>query len=288
MHMHDALAPLLLPLLLGAALAAGGCREATYAITEEMQHLTLGETTVGVAVYEASAPGWTYLVLHDDENTAVEAALGVIERQGGRLVALDHTGARNVSFTLADSAYTFDPNRIFTDAGAAATLTREGAYSDEARVAVRAFAEALLTSFGLAVGDVVITVHNNTEGRYSMHSYTDGGDYAADVQFVHVTADHDPDDFFFTTDLDLYNELRLAGFNVVLQDNALVTDDGSLSVYAGQEGMPYVNVEAQHGHFEEQVAMLDHLNRILQVWRDREGTTEGRFTRREPARAANP
>jgi len=32
--------------------------------------------------------------------------------------------------------------------------------------------------------------------------------------------------------------------NVVLQSNTSVTDDGSLSVYAAQQGKPYINCEA--------------------------------------------
>jgi hypothetical protein len=35
-----------------------------------------------------------------------------------------------------------------------------------------------------------------------------------------------------------------------------MTDDGSLSVYCAQLGIPYVNVEAQHGHIWRQLYML--------------------------------
>jgi hypothetical protein len=35
-----------------------------------------------------------------------------------------------------------------------------------------------------------------------------------------------------------------------------MTDDGSLSVYCGKLGIPYVNVEAQHGHLVRQLKML--------------------------------
>lgn len=49
----------------------------------------------------------------------------------------------------------------------------------------------------------------------------------------------------------------------MLQDNVQVTDDGSLSVRAARNGLPYVNVEAQHGHREQQVRMLEALHRAL-------------------------
>ena len=46
------------------------------------------------------------------------------------------------------------------------------------------------------------------------------------------------------------------GHNVVLQDNDKVTDDGSLSVLAGRAGIPYINVEAEDGHLQQQVEMI--------------------------------
>ena len=39
--------------------------------------------------------------------------------------------------------------------------------------------------------------------------------------------------------------MALAGYNVVLQNNETVTNDGSLSYYSGLQGKPYVNFESQ-------------------------------------------
>ena len=61
----------------------------------------------------------------------------------------------------------------------------------------------------------------------------------------------------------LYEKFKNLGYNTVLQNNATMTDDGSLSVLAGQQNIPYVNVEAQHGHLEEQVEMLFVLMEVL-------------------------
>ena len=53
---------------------------------------------------------------------------------------------------------------------------------------------------------------------------------------------------------------------------ALATDDGSLSVYAGQRGRPYVNVEAQHGHAREQRRMFEALMDLgKDAWRVADG-----------------
>ena len=252
-------------LLVGLGLlGCAACAEASQDVAEERRTLTVGDREVTVVIHEAEAPGLTYLNLHDDENTGVEAALSVVGRRGGRVVELQHGGERNVTFMLDGRRYAFDPNRMFTDRGAALTLANLSDSSDVAVAAVRTFADTLLAEIGLDAAQPIITLHNNTDERYSVLSYNQGGEYENDVLFVHIDEDRDPDDFFFVTDLALYNRLRQGGFNVALQDNARVTDDGSLSVYAGQRGAPYVNVEAQEGHFEAQVQMLEYLVEVLQ------------------------
>src|SRR5690606_27170642 len=94
-------------------------------------------------------------------------------------------------------------------------------------------------------------------------SYLPGATYAADAEAVHLAPTEDADDFFFVTDRPLYDALARAGFNVVLQNNATVTDDGSLSVLAARRGQRYVNVEAQHGHTAQQRRMVEALVRVL-------------------------
>ena len=226
------------PLVLCCLLGGTACGEATQEVVVERRTLAVGDSEVAVVIHEAEAPGLTFLNLHDDENTGVEAALNVIGRRGGRVVELQHGGERNVAFSAGDSSYAFDPNRIFTDRGAGLTLADLGDSSATALADVRAFADQLLAEIGLDTAGTLITLHNNTDERYSVLSYNEGGEYEADVLFVHIDEDRDPDDFFFVTDRRLYDRLRQGGFNAVLQDNARVTDDGSLSVYAGQRGAP--------------------------------------------------
>ena len=245
-------------------LGCAACAEAPQDVTVERRALTVGDSEVAVVIHEAEAPGLTFLNLHDDENTGVEAALSVIGRHGGRVVELQHGGERHITFTRGDTAYAFDPNRMFTDRGAALTLADQGDSSRTALADVRAFAEGLLAEIGLDTVRTLITLHNNTDERYSVLSYNSGGEYEDDVLFVHIDEDRDPDDFFFVTSRPLYDRLRQGGFNAALQDNARATDDGSLSVYAGQQGVPYVNVEAQEGHFEAQVQMLEYLVEVLE------------------------
>ena len=229
--------------------------------------LALGDATVIVRVHTApvtdalASPGFeafplNALVLHDDEDTAVEAALDVLRQRGGRVVELVHSGERRVAFGVEGRTYSADPNRMFTAAGLRRTLGENGVADPEAFSALGRFAAAAMDVYAPTPPAVVVTFHNNTEGRYSAASYAPGAEYASDAAAVTVHDGADPDDFFFVTDRAHYDALVARGFNAVLQDNATVTDDGSLSVWAARQGVPYVNVEAQHGHRAEQARMI--------------------------------
>ncbi len=250
-------------LVLMSAMLISACESRTYEIDEQRIPVSVGSSTVDVVVHTSEEPGLTYLNLHDDENTAVGAARYALEHFGGRLIELQHTGERNVRFSLGDTSYAFDPNRIFTANGIDSTLARHGASSRAAADAVASFADTVLSVLDLESLSTVVTVHNNSDERYSARSYMDDGPNARDARFVHIAAGSDADDFFFVTTQGLYDDLREAGFNVVMQDNALVTDDGSLSVLCGKLDIPYVNAEAQHGHLEEQQKMLAYLHELL-------------------------
>jgi len=56
--------------------------------------------------------------------------------------------------------------------------------------------------------------------------------------------------------LKLFNSLKKANVNVMLQSK-FVENDGSLSVYAMQNNIPYINVEVQHGHIDENLRLLE-------------------------------
>ena len=232
------------------------------ALTVRSVRVLIGETPVELRITEkacAAGPAacWSAVNVHDDEDTAVEAALDVLARRGGRLVEVRHAGTRNLAFTVGGEAFTVDPNRIFTDAGRARTLAALSRDTPATRAAVAAFADTLRAVYGAPA--VVVTLHNNTEGTYSSASYLAGGDEAREADRVHVAPGTDADDFVFVTTRALFDAAAASGVNAVLQNNAAMTDDGSLSVWAAQNGRPYVNVEAQHGHLAENVRMVEAL-----------------------------
>ncbi|GIV61173.1 MAG: hypothetical protein KatS3mg044_0039 [Rhodothermaceae bacterium] len=240
--------------LVAALLFGAGCGGGE--MPESVTTVPLGEGAVAVVVTESGRPGRTYVNLHDNENTAVEAARAILARHGGRIVELRHTGERNITFTRGDTTYTFDPNRMFTPAGIEATLRRFGAFSPAAAAEVERLAEAVLERAGLDTLSLVVALHNNTDANYSAASYLPGGSEDGNAAEVFLVEGSDPDDFFFVTERSFFEAIRAAGFNVVLQDNARATDDGSLSVLCGRRSISYVNVEAEHGHRSVQERML--------------------------------
>lgn len=252
-------------LAVGAAFAVFPCVAGQDAgIQTARRPLRLGETTVDVVTSERPGSKRLYCNLHDDENTAVEAGLVALRRSDGRLVELRHGGPRDLSFRLDGAAFDVDPNRIFTAEGARRTLAKSSRRTPEAERAVERFAGDLLSVYAIERADVVIALHNNTEGHYSALSYEKGGVFASDASAVFIKDGSDPDDFFFVTEEAAFDALRRRGYNVVLQDNRRVTDDGSLSVYCGRAGVRYINVEAQHGHLEQQVGMILALQDVLE------------------------
>lgn len=249
--------PMVHLLLFVQAVAFGGC--APSPLQQDTHVVRLGDDEVSLVVHTSPEPGHRYVVLHDDENTAIEAALEIVRERGGRLIELQHSGERNVRFRRDGMEYRFDPNRMFTARGVASTLDRwSNAPIDASVVAeVQALADTVLSYLTEDYEGLLVAVHNNTADAYSVLSYQPGGDLAAEARFVHVASGEDVDDFFFATDDSVYNRVIVAGFHAVLQRVPAATDDGSLSVYAAEVGLPYVNVEAEHGHMEQQLKMLE-------------------------------
>jgi hypothetical protein len=219
--------------------------------------VTLLSLTFPIMTFKAVGPtasSWDFLNLHRNENTSILAARAFSCFYGGSTTLLDHGGQRRITF--ADSAlgvtWSIDPNRIFTDIGRNATLSQDagpvqglGAARDRALAAAKALADAVLVAYGWDRVKVVVAMHNNGGSNYSGASYLPGGVYASDAAKVNIVAGSDPRQFFFVIDPSYYDALVKQGQNVVLQSGGgVVTDDGSLSVYAQMSKKTYVNVEA--------------------------------------------
>lgn len=212
-------------------------------------------------------PGIWFVHVHEDENTAVQAALEFIDSVAeGCFITLQHGMGRNISFNMGNTKYTFDPNRIYTDEGRKATLLKFGAYSDSAFEEVTKLSKLFTAKF-IDTNRLVVALHNNTDGGgLTIKAYQRGGAYANDASKVSVSRRQDVDDFFYTTSERAYDFFRKRGFNVMLQNNETVTDDGSLSVYAGIKHIDYVNIEVQHGKKDQQKLMLGAIREYIQTY----------------------
>ncbi len=264
-------------LALSILVLASGCKspkfggdqsgKPTVEFTLQKTAFQIGETKIHAQLREFGRNQLTMVNVHDDEQASVDAGVKVLEKTGGRLVELTHTGKRRVVFDLNGKQYSFDPNRIFSKAGVRLTLRREdqrdGTVPEEAHLAVDRFSEQFIRYYKLDKQPAFITLHNNGDGSLSIHTYEPGGEWAADTDVLHVSKKADPDEFFFVTDERIYKELKKQDFNVILQDNTIKRDDGSLSVFAGRHGIPYINVEAEPEHFEEQVRMVRIATQVL-------------------------
>lgn len=199
-----------------------------------------------------------YLNVHENEATSVQALKKFSLTTPINFAYLRHTGERRLKFNIDTIEYSVDPNRIFTSTGRYLTITP--ADSIIADSIVKPFAKELLNSLGEI--DFLVTLHNNTPDEYSILSYLPDGDEGENTGQVYINIEADPDDFVYTTNEGIYNKLVDAKVNVILQSKTPV-NDGSLSVYCGQQNIDYINIETEHGHLDEQLRLLELIHKII-------------------------
>lgn len=222
------------------------------AVRQDSVAFKLNDTTVTILRHIYGDDSIRFLSIHDDENTGVEAAVDFMKEHGGSLVELQYGNNRNIKFNLKSSVdkCIFDPNGMFTDTGAHRTLDKHARVTPEAVGAIRSLGEKVLEMYNYDSLGYVITLHNNTEGLYSIRYYLPGKMMDTAASKVHINPRLDIDDFVFVTEPFFYDYLESKDVNVVLQSND-APNDGSLSVYSAMEGVPYVNIEVQDGHVKE-------------------------------------
>jgi len=204
--------------------------------------------------YSDGSASIAFIHLHANETTALNAVRQFLERNKGSLFYVKQRAERNISLVLNDSIFQFDPNRMFTSAGRKANLSP---YSAAADSVVKMFANEIVSE--LHSYRMIISVHNNTPSNFSISSYKKGGEFEGEASRVYINRKMDEDDFVFTTDENIFDKCRKQKLNVVLQDNVRRTDDGSLSVYCSNVKLSYVNIEAEFGHADQQLKMLQFI-----------------------------
>ena len=220
-----------------------------------------------VAEYCAARPlpKVLWLHVHENETTALAAARQALARQAAGCVrTLHHGNGRDVAWRLNGQMLTFDPNRMFSAAGRTATLRRSACRHAEAEQALDAVAADFVARH-VHGRRLLVAVHNNQPHGISVYSFMGNGILARDAAQVAHNPAHSHNDFFYVTGTRAFDFFARRGFNVVLQDNARVRDDGSLSVYAARHGIDYINVEAAHGHLAQQQAMLAAVYEYIRI-----------------------
>ncbi len=234
--------------------------------SSSLSHMThtffLEEEKVWVNVYQGSGPGLTFINLHDNENTSAEAARVHISRHGGRLVELEHGRGREVVIRRRGILHRFDPNRMFTENGRRQTLDYFHNLSSANTAIAADFARQLTSIVNIEKDKAIIAVHNNTPGKLTIKDFQPGQWYGKDAREVFISPAEDPDDFFFTNSPTIYRALRTLRYNVALMAFD-PPDRGTLGNYVNHIGGIYILVEAEHGHLDRQIRMLEDLDALL-------------------------
>ena len=167
----------------------------------------LGETPIEIVLHNRDSTNKiVFLNVHEDESTSIEAIKKYSATHDINYLFLKHLGTRRITFTMDEKEYNFDPNRIFTQTGLKATLLKGENYSTKAMDEVRAFGGTFLSNFN--ANALVIALHNNTDGNYSIKSYAKGGDERQNTRKLYINTSMDPDDFIYTTEKKIFKSMK--------------------------------------------------------------------------------
>ena len=193
-----------------------------------------------------------YLRIHGDEETARLVLERHMQTHDG-IAYIVESRTRSV----AVDGLKLDPNRMFSRVGAEASLQRLNRDATPAQVAHALHVldhgrEKLVRALTPPKGGLTVALHNNARG-YSVESEVGISDETS------LRQPAEPHAFFLCTDPRDYAVLKTSPYNVVLQQKAPPTDDGSLSRLAAARGWRYVNLEVLIGEAERQREMLNWL-----------------------------
>lgn len=207
-----------------------------------------------------------FIHLHDNEYTSMEVANEYLSTNGGRLVLLKNINERIVETVLGTNSYCFDPNRIYSSEGiSASVLNWTNITHPVITSSIADFSRQFLHNF-IDTKKLIVSLHNNTDTNYSIVQVQNAllaNQYSGKI---YINPNMDEDDFILTTDSTIYNRVAAKNINVIYEHAQSITDDGSLSVYAGKRKIPYINIEAQHDHKAEQTALLYALDEIIKEY----------------------
>jgi hypothetical protein len=224
--------------------------------------IKLGRTSINIKqFYNGLNKNILFLNVHQDEITSIDAIQDFGREIPINFAYIHHKGTRRIDFVIGKQIFSIDPNRIFTTKGRKETILPKKPFFLKATLIAKKLAKKLI--FEIKKFNVVVTLHNNSDVNYSIKSYLPGGDEAQNTLDVFINPNMDPDDFIYTTEKKYFNYLKAENYNVILQNNHHFINDGSLSVYCGVNQIPYINIEAQLGHYKEQLKLIKVVYEML-------------------------
>ncbi|MCZ4225071.1 hypothetical protein [Pedobacter rhodius] len=226
------------------------------AMKTDSSFIKIYDLNINLVKYSYKPNGIRFLVVHDNEDTGVKAGFDYIRWGGGEIIDSQYGGVRDYNFTYMDDVYRIDPNAIYTERGINTRLKKDEFSSTEVEKALNAAGKQIIDFYDPKSLGYILTLHNNGDGGFGISSYLPGYDLSSAADSVYINFEMDGDDMLYVTDLKLFNSLKKANVNVMLQSK-FVENDGSLSVYAMQNNIPYINVEVQHGHQEENLRLIE-------------------------------
>ncbi len=225
-------------------------------MTMSKKTIVLGDSSITInSKFNDTKKDILFLNIHEDEHTSIEAVEHFSKTTDLNFVYLEHNKTRRIHFSTKTKTYSVDPNRIYTAKGRRATLEPSKLFKFRSNRIAKKLAKEIIELVNQY--SIIVTMHNNTDVNYSIKSYLPGEDESQNTADVFVSENWDADDFVYTTSKVYFDFLKLANVNVILQDNTGYVNDGSLSVYCGKKGIPYLNIEAQKGHLKEQIKLVE-------------------------------
>ena len=218
--------------------------------------IQINEFPINLVRYSYSKPTISMLAIHDDEDTGIKAAFEFIRFSGGSIIDSQYGGMRNFKFNNNNEEFQTDPNSIYTKTGIPIGIAKFGPVDDDVVNHLGRTAKAILQLYDPEKLGYIFTLHNNADGGFGISSYLKGYELESAADSVHINFQMDADDLIFVTEPELFNKLKKANVNVALQ-SLKAPDDGSLSIYAMQKKIPYLNVEVQHGHIDENLRLIE-------------------------------
>ncbi|WP_316801888.1 hypothetical protein [Pedobacter nototheniae] len=235
------------------------------AMTSDTSIIKLYDLEVQLVKYSYKPNGVKFLVIHDDEDTGVKAAFDYIRWYGGEIIDSQYGSIRDYNFTYMDDPYRIDPNAIYTKTGVHTRLKKNLNSTNEVEEALLKAGKQIVDFYDPKSTGYILTLHNNADGGFGISSYLPGYDLSSTADSVFINFQMDGDDLVYVTEPRLFSSFKKANVNVILQSK-FADNDGSLSVYAMQNHIPYVNVEVQHGHIDENFRLIELSVAILKEY----------------------